>query len=139
MGILFKTVSRVKKLLENKLPKRALSNFDLQKYVKTFKIKHFRGVFMHDALPVKIRRAQECGIINLDESSGLGTHWVAYRKLNKFKVIYFDPVGNLRPPPRIVKYFNSSGKVDISYNYTIYQFKSYNCGHLCLRFLLEKL
>jgi hypothetical protein len=97
------------------------------------KIKYFRGVFMHNELPSKIHK-NECGIINLDESHGPGTHWVAYRK-NGNAVIYFDPVGDLQPPPRIVKYFNSSGRVNIKYNYVMYQFKSYNCGHLCLNFL----
>lgn len=92
---------------------------------------------MHDELPSRIRRGAECGIINLDDSRGLGTHWVAYKK-GKFdkRVTYFDPVGNLRPPPRIVMYFNSSGNVNIIYNYNVYQFKSYNCGHLCLAFLV---
>ncbi len=137
MGVLFEATSSGKKLLISKLPKHALSNYELEKYAKAYDIKHFRGVFMHDALPTRIRRARECGIINLDESLGPGTHWVAYKKVNANKVIYFDPIGNLRPPPRIVQYFNSSGKVDVVYNYTIYQFKSYNCGHLCLEFLLE--
>lgn len=88
---------------------------------------------MHDDLPNKIRLT-ECGIINLDKSAGMGTHWVAYDKTDNV-VKYFDPVGNLQPTQRMVKYFKSSRNVKIMYNYTRYQFKDYNCGQLCLDFL----
>lgn len=40
---------------------------------------NFRGIFMRDDLPLKIRK-NECGIVNLDISSGPGTHWTAYVK-----------------------------------------------------------
>lgn len=88
---------------------------------------------MHDALPKRIRK-YESGIINLDNIKGPGTHWVAYIK-RRDKLTYFDSFGNLKPPPKIVNYFNSNHQVDITYNYDLYQFKSYNCGHLCLQFL----
>ena len=117
------------------LPKRALSNIELKKYVKLYSIKYFRNVFMQDALPFKISRQNECGIINLDRNDGPGTHWVAYRK-TKNVIKYFDPAGNLAPPPKIVEYFHSRGPVNISYNYNQRQYKTYNCGHLCLEFLL---
>lgn len=89
---------------------------------------------MHDSLPKKIRTI-ESGIINLDDSSGMGTHWVCYIKKGEH-VMYMDSFGNLKPPLRIVKYFKSSGSVSIEYNRTRFQdFNSYNCGHLCLQFL----
>lgn len=86
---------------------------------------------MRNALPKKCRRT-ECGIVNLDDDNGPGTHWVAYFK-DKDKVKYFDSFGDLKPPIELVKYF---GAVEITYNYNRYQnFNSYRCGHLCIKFL----
>ena len=49
-------------------------------WVKRLGIKHFRGIYSRDGLPKKIRK--ECGIINLDDIQGPGTHWVCYRNIN---------------------------------------------------------
>lgn len=88
---------------------------------------------MLDELPLKPHRI-ECGIVNLDKSNGLGTHWVAYYK-NGSDIEYFDSYGNLRPPCEIVQYLGES----IKYNYIKYQKDaSVVCGHLCLKFLYEK-
>lgn len=85
---------------------------------------------MRDKLPKK-PRTKECGIVNLDESSGPGTHWVAYRK-NGANIEYFDSFGNLKPPQELVKYLGKN----IKYNHKRYQqFNTFICGHLCLKFL----
>lgn len=118
-----------------KLPRRALTNIDLIKYAKLLLIPNFRGVFMRDTLPLKIRK-NECGIVNLDISSGPGTHWTAYMKKNN-SIIYFDSYGNLRPPTDLKKYFFSDGSFNkIKYNHdNVQSYNSINCGHLCLKFL----
>ena len=86
---------------------------------------------MLDALPTKPLE-YECGIVNLDKSSGPGTHWVAYKK-NKDCIQYFDSFGNLQPPKEIVKYLGKN----LMYNFTRYQqFGTVNCGHLALKFLV---
>ncbi|KAF0701799.1 Uncharacterized protein FWK35_00030099, partial [Aphis craccivora] len=54
------------------------------------------NVFSRDSLPKK-PHVIECGILNLDISSGGGSHWVAFHK-NKDKVIYFDSFGDISPP-----------------------------------------
>lgn len=122
---------------ELKLPKHALTNVELIYYAKKLKISHFRGVFMRDTLPLKIRK-HECGIINLDISSGTGTHWTAYAKKG-CTIIYYDSYGNLKPPKELIKYFYSGGYINnIKYNYNAQQkYNSYNCGHLCLKFLYK--
>lgn len=99
-------------------------------------IPYFRGVYMRDALPKKISPIYERGIINLDNSNGPGTHWTAYRKAGK-KIVYFDSFGNLQPPVEVIQYFKSNGgPVEVTFNYNVYQsFNTYNCGHLCLKFL----
>ena len=53
------------------LPNKPLSNFELEDAVKKFKIQSFRGVFLIDTLPNKPQK-NECGISNLDSSSGMG-------------------------------------------------------------------
>jgi len=85
---------------------------------------------MRDSLPKSPWR-EESGIINLDDSSSNGTHWVAYKK-NKKVYITLIVFGNLQPPKEIVKYFGNN----INYNYERKQdFNSTNCGHLSLQFL----
>lgn len=91
---------------------------------------------MKDQLPIKIHK-YETGIVNLDISSGPGTHWTAYKK-HGCTIKYFDSFGNLPPPLELVKYFNSNGICKIFYNYNSYQtYNSVNCGHLCLLFLYK--
>lgn len=118
-----------------KLPRRALSNVDLLKYVKLLNIPHFRGIYMRDTLPDRINRV-EAGIVNLDTVSGRGTHWTAYVKAGR-DIKYFDSFGNLKPPLELIRYFHSNGTVNqIEYNNDRYQsLNAYNCGHLCLMFL----
>ena len=60
---------------------KPLSSIDLNKLVKELGIKKFRGVFSRDNLPKRIRK-EECGIINLDDFSGPGTHWVCWRNID---------------------------------------------------------
>lgn len=94
---------------------------------------------MRDNLPKRINTIIERGIINLDSSANIGTHWTAYVKKNK-SVFYYDSYGNLKPPSEIVDYFNSAGKVKIHYNYDTHQrFHSSNCGQLSLNFLYNSI
>lgn len=90
---------------------------------------------MRNSLPNKPRRI-ECGVINLDDDIGPGTHWVAYNK-EQNDVIYFDSYGDLKPPIELRSYLGSDCR--IFYNYKRYQsFGTFICGHLCLEFLLEQ-
>ena len=73
-----------------------MSNFDLIDAVKKLPIKHFRGVFMKDQLPAQ-PKIPETGIINLDDNTGPGTHWVGYA-IYTSSINYFDSYG--LPPPR---------------------------------------
>lgn len=112
------------------LPKRPLTDIDLKQFAQD--LPYFRGVFMRNTLPKRVR-SRECGIINLDSNHGSGTHWVAYHK-NKNHIEYFDSFGNLQPPKELIKYLGKN----IHYNYTQEQiYGTYNCGHLCLNFLFQ--
>lgn len=113
------------------LPKRPLTNFDLEKICAKFPF--FRGVFMRNNLPKKPRE-YECGIINLDDKEGKGSHWVAYVKCRKY-CEYYDSFGNLAPPVELVKYLSPNR---IFYNVNSEQkYNETNCGQLCVFFILN--
>lgn len=111
---------------------RALNELDILHHVDRLKIRHFRGVFMRDRLPIK-PHVNECGIVNLDSMTGPGTHWCAFCKKGR-NVYYFDSFGNLRPPVELLNYFGSDCK--IYYNNLKYQnYGTFICGQLCIKFL----
>lgn len=89
---------------------------------------------MRDSLPREIKK-NESGIVNLDSTYGVGTHWVCYKKLGMI-VYYFDSFGNLPPPAELMEYFKPA--TEIYYNYDRKQ-KAHTsvCGHLCLEFLVS--
>ena len=105
-----------------------MSNFDLFDWVKKLGIKHW------DVLPKKIRK--ECGIINLDDNQGPGTHWVCYRNIDSF-VEYFDPFG-LIMPDEVYHYLLTSGKKLIYPQDEIQNRDSVLCGYWCLYYLNER-
>ena len=75
----------------------------------------------------------ECGILNLCDSQGSGTHWTAWIK-NGNKKLYFDSYG-LAPPVELVEYL----KDPVYYNSErIQPDGAVICGHLCL-YVLKKL
>ena len=80
----------------------------MEGWIDKLGIKHFRSIYSRDALPESIHK-KECGIINLDDIEGQGTHWVCYRNLEKNLVEYLDPFG-LIMPYEIHGYLSTSGK-----------------------------
>ena len=117
-------------------------------WIKRLGIKHFRGIYSRDGLPNKIRK--ECGVINLDDMTGPGTHWVCYRNIDggsaslqnppaalRGVVEYFDPFG-LIMPNEALKYFHTSGKRIV---YSMDEIQNRNtvlCGYWCLYYLFER-
>ena len=106
-------------------------------WVEKRNIKHFRGIYSRDGLPHKI--GKECGIINLDDIQGAGTHWVCYRNLDSMEgslpvVEYFDPFG-LIMPNEALEYFRTAKKRIV---YSIDEIQNRNtvlCGYWCLYYL----
>jgi len=131
-GVITKKKKNVEKTL--KMPTGVTTNIQLDQLARRMHIPYFRGVFMRNALPISGIRRNESGIVNLDNATGPGTHWVAYAKRDNH-VIYFDSFGNLQPPKELVRYFGN-GVTKIEYNRTSYQtYNQSNCGQLCLQFL----
>lgn len=113
------------------LPNVPLSNFQILDAAKKLKIKNIRGVFVRDDLPGRPKKV-ECGILNLDNSKGNGTHWTAWIK-NGNEKLYFDSYG-LAPPVELVEYL----KKPVYYNSErIQPDGEVFCGHLCL-YVLKK-
>ena len=74
------------------MPPHPLTNFEIQKYYKNEP--RFNDVYSRDNLPEHSSTEIKDGayIINLDEYSDIGTHWVAlYVQSND--VTYFDSFG----------------------------------------------
>jgi len=110
------------------LPNKPLSNFEIEDAVKKIGLKHFHGVFLRDTLPKKPKR-NECAIMNLDDTSGDGTHWVTWLKRGN-DMWYFDSFG-LPPPTELNNFLNG----DVLYpTEQIQPRQAAICSHLCLLF-----
>jgi len=115
----------------NVSPNKPLSNFEIEDATKKIGLKNFRGLFLRDTLPEKPKR-NECAIINLDDTSGNGTHWVVWFKRGNDK-FYFDSFG-LPPPTELNNFLNG----DVFYpTEQIQPRQEVFCGHLCLFVLKE--
>ena len=85
------------------LPNKPLSKLEIIDAAKKLSLYGFRGAFLRDTLPTKTK-LNEC-ILNLDSSSGDGTHWVMWFKKGKEK-FYFDSYG-LQLPSELIAYLKS--------------------------------
>ena len=77
------------------MPPHPLTNFEIQKYYQNES--RFNSVYSRDNLP-KIKDGAY--IINLDEYSDIGTHWVSLYVENN-DVTYFDSLGVEHIPKEI--------------------------------------
>ena len=106
------------------LPNKPLSNFESEDAAKKNWFKNFRGAFLRVTLPKNPKR-NECTIMNLDDTSGDGMHWVAWSKHGNDK-FYFDSFG-LPPPTELNNYLG-----DVLYPTEQIQLRQeVICGHLC--------
>lgn len=116
----------------NHIENKPLDENDILRFAKP--LPNFRGVFTRENLPKKVTcKDFECGVINLDDENGMGTHWVCFFR-NKKNAFYFDSFGNLPPQIEFLNYIGD--KCVIYYNHKSYQtYREVNCGHLCIKFL----
>jgi hypothetical protein len=113
----------------NLFPTRALSNTDIEKYYKNDR--RFAGVFSRNDLPKTIYNKNY--IINMDDRSGFGTHWVAVINTGS-RCIYFDSFG-VYPPEEVLLFMRSSGKENIMNEYRVQDVGSLMCGYFCIYFI----
>ena len=113
------------------LSNKPLSNLEIIDAAKKLSLDGFRGVFLRDTLHTKTK-LNECGILNLDSSSGDGTHLVMWFIKGKDK-FYFDSYG-VQPPSELIVYLKSP----IFYNSErVQQNGEVFCEHLCLFVLTQ--
>ena len=104
-------------------------NFEIQKYYQNEA--RFNGVYSRDNLQGKIK--DQAYVINLDEYSDIGTHWIALYSLNN-DVTCFDGFGVEHTSKKIQKFIgNKNIKVNI---FKIQAYDSVMCGYFCIRFIL---
>ena len=110
------------------MPPHPLTNFEIQKYYENES--RFNGVYSRDNLPNKIKDGAY--VINLDEYSDIGTHWVALW-VNNNNVTYFDSFGVEHIPKKIIKFIeNRNIKTNI---FRIQAHDSIMCGYFCIGFI----
>ena len=110
------------------MPPHPLSNFEIQKYYENES--RFNGVYSRDNFP-KIKDGVY--VINLDEYSDIGTHWVALWVNNSNSVTYFGSFGVGHIPKEIKTFINNKNiKTNI---FRIQAYYSIMCGYFCIRFI----
>ena len=105
-----------------------LTNFEIIKYYENES--RFNGVYSRDNLPNKTKDGAY--IIDLDEYSDIGTHWIAlYVKNND--ITYFDSFGVEHIPKEIKAFIkNRNIKTNI---FRIQAYDSIMCGCFCIGFV----
>ena len=105
-----------------------LTNFEIQVYYQNEP--RFIGVYSRDSLPDKIRDGAY--VINLDEYSDIGTHWIALYVNNK-TVTYSESFG-IELIPKDVKTFIGNRNI-VTNIYRIQNYDSVMCGYFCIGFI----
>ena len=114
------------------MPPHHLTNFEMQKYYQNER--RFNGVYSRDNLPKRSSTEikDEAYVINLDESSDIGTHWVALYVQNN-GVTYFDSFG-VEQIPKEIRTFISNKNIKTN----IFRMQAYDsimCGYFCIGFI----
>ena len=110
------------------MPTHPLTNFEIIKYYENKS--RFNSVYSRDNLPNKIKDGAY--IINLDEYSDIGTHWVALYVKN-YDITYFDSFG-VEHIPREIKAFIKNKNIKINI-FMIQAYDSRMCGYFCIGFI----
>ena len=105
-----------------------LTDFEIIKYYENEP--RFNGVYSRDNLPNKNKDGAY--VINLDEHSDIGTHWIALYGRNN-DITYFDSFGVEHIPKEIIKFI---GHRNVMANiFRIQAYDSILCGYFCIGFI----
>ena len=110
------------------MPSHPLTNFEIRNYYQNQP--RFNGVYSRDNLP-KIKDGAY--VINLDEYSDIGTHWVALYVHNN-DVTYFDSFSVEHIPKEVKAFIDRS----LSITTNIFRIQAYNlmmCRYFCIGFI----
>ena len=110
------------------MPPHPLTNFEIQKYYQNEP--RFNGVYSRDNL-TEIKDGAY--VINLDEFSDIGIHWVDLYAINN-DVTYFDSFGVEHIPKKIKAFIDHS--LSIATNiFRIQAYDSIMCRYFCIGFI----
>ena len=109
------------------MPPHPLTNFEIQKYYHHES--KFNGIFSRANLPNKIKNGAY--VINRDEYSDIGTHWIALWMNDN--AAYFDSFGVEHIPKEIKKFIGN--KNIIANIFRIQSYDSIMCGYFCIGFI----
>ena len=133
---------QAKKIFEKIKKNKGLTTNDLMRFLKG--AKNFLGVFPSDQIP-KIRDSPIplFFIVNIDNSSQPGSHWIGFR-LNYFSLEIYDSLG-FNPsrwnkfPPDILKFFL---RYRLTHKFSaipkLQAENTFNCGLFCVYFVLAR-
>ena len=114
-------------------PPHPLKNFEIEAYYQNEP--RFNGVYSRDNFPESSSTKKikdEVYVINLDEYSDIGTHWIALSVNNK-TVTYSDSFVVEYIPNEIKKFINN--KNIIPNIFRIQAYDSVMCGYVCVCFI----
>ena len=114
-----------------------MTNIELYNEAQKLGLPNFK-YFMSDELVKVSPDDKECGIVNLDDSDGKGTHHICYWLDLKNNIkICFDSFG-VAPPTELIDYLKRFDKQNILYStYVIQKLNETNCSELSLYILHE--
>ena len=102
-----------------------LTNFEIQTYYQNEP--RFNGVYSTENFPDKIKDGAY--VINLDEYSDIGTHWIALYVNNK-TATYFDSFG-VEHIPKKIKIFINNKNIIANIN-RVQNYDSIMCDYFCI-------
>jgi hypothetical protein len=116
-----------------------LNSIQLYKILKHDKCTRgiFLGVFARDQLPFK-PKYPSCFIINTDDSSKQGKHWLAFYYDSNGDAMFFDSFGMHPVFYKLTSYLNRTSR---NWSFNSIQYQSFNtktCGYFAFIFLLLK-
>ena len=110
---------------KNLIPPHPLTNLEIETYYQNEP--RFNGVYSRDNLPDIIKDGSY--VINLDEYSDIGTHWIVLY-VNNNTVTYFDSFGIEHMPDEIKNFVNN--KNIIANIFGIQAYDSVMCRYFCI-------
>ena len=115
------------------MPLHPLTNFEIQKYYQ--KEPRFNGIYSRDNLPERnsVEIKDGAYIINLDEYSDVGTHWVALYVRND-DITYFGSFGVEHIPKEIKTFIGHPCSIKANI-FRIQAYDSIICGYFCIGFI----
>ena len=106
-----------------------LTNCEIQKFYQNELI--FHSVYCRDNLLDQMKDGEY--IINLDEYSDIGTHWIAFCVSNN-GITYFDSFGVEHIPNEIKAFIDRSLSITTIF-FRIQAYDSIMCGYFCIGFM----